>query len=50
VPRLAGQTTGYLVNVMEAFAEGGRAHPAIEAAFDKIGDIEAIAHYLTATK
>ena len=48
VPRLAGQTTGYLVN--QAFAEGRRAHPAIEAPFDKIGDVEAIAHYLTATK
>jgi cytochrome c553 len=50
VPRLAGQTTGYLVNQMEAFAQGRRAHPPIETPFDKIGDVQAIAHYLTATK
>ena len=50
VPRLAGQTTGYLVNQMEAFAEGRRTHPAIETAFDRIGELEAIAHYLTATQ
>jgi cytochrome c553 len=50
VPRLAGQTTGYLVNQMEAFAEGRRTHPTTETAFNKIAELEAIAHYLSATK
>ena len=50
VPRLAGQTTGYLISQLEAFAAGRRPHPPIGAHFDKIGDVEAIAHYLTAMK
>ena len=50
VPRLAGQTTGYLISQLEAFAAGRRAHPPIETPFDKMGDIEAIAHYFTAAK
>ena len=50
VPRLAGQTTGYLINQLGAFAAGRRTHPPIETPFDKIGDFEAIAHYLTAAK
>jgi len=50
VPRLAGQTTGYLISQLEAFAAGRRTHPPIETPFDKIGDFDAIAHYFTAAK
>jgi cytochrome c553 len=50
VPRLAGQTTGYLISQLEAFTGGRRTHPPIETPFDKIGDFEAIAHYFTAAK
>jgi cytochrome c553 len=50
VPRLAGQTTGYLMRQLEAFAEGRRAHPPTETLFDKIGDIQAMAHYFTAAR
>ena len=50
VPRLAGQTTGYLISQMEAFAAGRRAHPSIETPFNKIGDVEAIATYFTSLK
>jgi cytochrome c553 len=50
VPRLAGQTTGYLISQLETFAAGRRTHPPIETPFDKIGDFEAIAHYFTAAK
>jgi len=50
VPRLAGQTTGYLISQLEAFAAGRRSHPPIEVPFDKLGDIEAVAHYFSATK
>ena len=50
VPRLAGQTTGYLISQLEAFAAGRRQHPAIETPFDKIGDFDAIAHYFTTVK
>ena len=50
VPRLAGQTTGYLVSQLEAFAAGRRTHPPNETPFDKMGDFEAIAHYFTAVK
>ena len=50
VPRLAGQTPGYLVRQLEAYAEGRRAHPPTKAPFDKIGDVQAIAHYFTAAK
>jgi cytochrome c553 len=50
VPRLAGQTTGYLISQLEAFAAGRRTHPTIGTPFDKIGDLEAIAHYFTAAK
>jgi cytochrome c553 len=48
VPRLAGQTTGYLISQLEAFAAGRRTHPPVETPFDKMGDFEAIAHYFTA--
>jgi cytochrome c553 len=50
VPRLAGQTTGYLIGQLEAFAAGRRNHPPVETPFDKMGDFEAIAHYFTAAK
>lgn len=50
VPRLAGQTTGYLISQLEAFAASRRTHPPTETPFDKMGDFEAIAHYLTAAK
>jgi cytochrome c553 len=50
VPRLAGQTTGYLISQLEAFAAGRRTHPPVEAPFDRMGDFEAIAHYFTAAK
>ena len=50
VPRLAGQTTGYLISQLEAFAAGRRTHPPIDTSFDKMGDFEAIAHYFTAAK
>ncbi|TAJ91180.1 MAG: hypothetical protein EPO31_16010 [Gammaproteobacteria bacterium] len=50
VPRLAGQITGYLISQLEAFAADRRAHPPIGTRFDRIGDVEAIAHYLTAMK
>jgi len=50
VPRLAGQTTGYLVGQLEAFAAARRAHPPIEVPFDKIGDFDSIAQYFTAAK
>lgn len=50
VPRLAGQTTGYLISQLEAFAANRREHPPIETPFSKIGDIEAIAHYFTSLK
>lgn len=50
VPRLAGQTTGYLIGQLEAFAAGRRPHPPIEIPFEKIGDIESVAQYFTATK
>lgn len=50
VPRLAGQTTGSLIGQLEAFAAKRREHPPIETPFDKIGDIEAVAHYFTSLK
>jgi cytochrome c553 len=50
VPRLAGQTTGYLISQLEAFAAGRRTHPPMGTPFDKMGDVEAVAHYLTAVK
>jgi cytochrome c553 len=50
VPRLAGQATGYLIGQLEAFAANRREHPQVETPFAKIGDIEAIAHYLTSLK
>lgn len=50
IPRLAGQTPGYLVRQLEAFAEGRRTHPPLETQFDRIGDVQAIAHYFTAAK
>jgi cytochrome c553 len=50
VPRLAGQTPGYLVRQLEAFAEGRRGHPPAATPFDKIGDFPAIAQYFAATK
>jgi hypothetical protein len=33
---------------LEAFAAGRRTHPPVETPFDKIGDLETIAHYFTA--
>jgi cytochrome c553 len=48
VPRLAGQAPGYLMRQLEDFAKGRRAHPPSETPFDKIGDIQAIAHFFTA--
>lgn len=50
VPRLAGQATGYLIAQLEAFATNRREHPQVETPFNKIGDIEAIAHYFTTLK
>lgn len=50
VPRLAGQTTGYLIAQLEAFGAKRREHPQLEKPFDEIGDIEAIAHYFTSLK
>jgi cytochrome c553 len=50
VPRLAGQTPGYLMRQLEAFAEGRRSHPPSETPFDKMGDVQAIAHYFAAAK
>ncbi len=50
VPRLAGQVPGYLVRQLEAFAEGKRTHPPSEAPFDRIGDVQAMAHFFTAAK
>lgn len=50
VPRLAGQTTGYLINQLEAFAAARRTHPPLETPFAKIGDFDSIAHYFTAAK
>ena len=50
VPRLAGQTPGYLARQLEAFAEGRRSHPPTETPFDRIGDFQAIAHYFAATR
>ena len=50
VPRLAGQTTGYLINQLEAFAAGRRTHPGAEMPSNSEGEIESIAHYFTAMK
>jgi cytochrome c553 len=49
IPRLAGQTTGYLISQLEGFAAGRRTHPPVETPFDKMGDFEVIAHYFTAS-
>ncbi len=50
VPRLAGQTTGYLINQLQAFAASTREHPPIGTAFGQVGDLETIAHYFTSLK
>lgn len=50
VPRLAGQAPRYLVRQLEAYAEGRRTHPSVETPFDKIGDVQAIAHYFAAAR
>jgi len=50
VPRLAGQTPGYLMRQLASFAEGRRTHPPSEPPFDKVGDVQAIAQYFTAAK
>jgi cytochrome c553 len=50
VPRVAGQTTGYLIRRMEAFAAGRSAHPSIETPFNEMTDVEAIANYFTSLK
>jgi cytochrome c553 len=50
VPRLAGQTTGYLISQLEAFAAGRRTHPPIQIPFDKVGDIESVAQYFSAAE
>ena len=42
VPRLAGQTPGYLVRQLEAFADGRRIHPPSGTPFDRIGDVQAV--------
>ena len=49
VPRLAGQTTGYLINELEAFAASRRMHPPAEMP-STAGEIEAIASYFTTLK
>ena len=49
-PRLAGQTTFYLVSQLQAFAARSREHPPVGQPFDKIGDLESIAHYFTSLK
>jgi cytochrome c553 len=48
VPRLAGQSRGYLVSQLEAFAARRRAHPAAEMPAQEPADIESIASYLAA--
>lgn len=50
VPRLAGQAPGYLIRQLEAFAEGRRSHPQTDTPFDRIGDVQAIAHYFAAMR
>jgi cytochrome c553 len=50
VPRLAGQTTGYLVSQLQAFAAGTRQHPPAGSSFDKVGDLEAVAHFFASLK
>jgi cytochrome c553 len=49
-PRLAGQLPRYLVRQMEAIAEGRRSHPPAQPPFSEIIDVEAIAHFLAATR
>ena len=50
VPRLAGQSPGYLVDQLEAFAASRRAHPAKDMPTGNRADIEAIAQYLTSLR
>jgi cytochrome c553 len=50
VPRLAGQSRGYLVSQLEAFAAGRRKHPAVQVPANDTGDTEAIASYLATLK
>jgi cytochrome c553 len=47
VPRLAGQTAGYLSAQLEAFASGRRMHPAAAMPSASGGDTENIAIYLS---
>lgn len=46
VPRLAGQTPGYLVAQLEAFGAGKRPHGAAPAMTLGESEIEALAHFL----
>lgn len=46
VPRLAGQSSGYLVSQLEAFAAGRRKHPEAQMPANDTRDIESIASYL----
>ena len=47
VPRLAGQSSSYLVGQLEAFAAGRRRHPAAQTPANDSNDIENIASYLS---
>lgn len=50
VPRLAGQSTFYLISQLEAFGTSQRAHPGGNLVLGNRADLEAIAHYLTSLK
>lgn len=47
IPRLAGQTAGYLIAQLEAFASSRRMHPAANMPSDSGGDTENVAIYLS---
>ena len=47
VPRLAGQTAGYLIAQLEAFASGRRTHPTASMPSASSGDAENVASYLS---
>jgi len=50
VPRLAGQSTGYLIAQLESFVGGRRMHPSAEMPSIAGGDIENVASYLSSLK
>lgn len=47
VPRLAGQSPGYLIAQFEAFASGRRVHPPSDLPSTSGGDVENMASYLS---